>query len=230
LCHIESLFSFGEPHEEIFLSLVLKPDSNILALEEKAFQEEVMGKEGSGMNADTKPDQESASSSSPLPNDPTIPIPSHTPSPKEPLSSPPFNSSFEIREMEITDFHDVFQLGCSVFWDDEFWDDGEVVELFQTDSECCLVAQDHSGAIIGTPFFTEIVNFIIKFLPLPSLRFSSDCTFLFVFSHLLASRVCTWLNDPAQRRREQAQGHVRVPRVALRVATPSPPRHWECVV
>ena len=158
--------------------MVLKPESHIMALEERAFRE--ISEKESKDKIDPPTSEEKAISekendaiSRSQSSDISLPVSSHSgPSPApshtdpSPISTPlhsgpshndallPSNStaasSFEVREMEITDFNEVFQLGCTVFWDDEFWDDGEVVELFQTDSECCLVAQDdQSGAIIG---------------------------------------------------------------------------------
>ena len=40
------------------------------------------------------------------------------------------------------------ELGNTLFDDDLFWDEGEIIDMFQTDAECCLVAE-HEGEIVG---------------------------------------------------------------------------------
>ena len=68
-------------------------------------------------------------------------------------------SNFTIRQMEIDDLADVFHLGEKIFTAREVpnlyrtWDEYEVVNLFQSDPEFCLVAESDEqlvGFILGT--------------------------------------------------------------------------------
>jgi ribosomal protein S18 acetylase RimI-like enzyme len=68
-------------------------------------------------------------------------------------------SSVVIRQMEIDDLADVFHLGEKIFTAREVpnlyrtWDEYEVISLFQSDSEFCLVAEIEEeivGFILGT--------------------------------------------------------------------------------
>ena len=60
----------------------------------------------------------------------------------------------EIREMELRDVPEVFDLGQKLFTADEWpslyrsWDDHELAQLFSTEAETCLVAET-DGKIIG---------------------------------------------------------------------------------
>ena len=60
----------------------------------------------------------------------------------------------EIREMELKDVADVFELGQKLFTAEEWptlyrsWDDHELALLFSNDSETCLVAEA-DGKIVG---------------------------------------------------------------------------------
>ncbi|MEJ2429553.1 MAG: GNAT family N-acetyltransferase [Deltaproteobacteria bacterium] len=68
-------------------------------------------------------------------------------------------SSVLIRQMEIDDLADVFHLGEKIFTAREVpnlyrtWDEYEVISLFQSDSEFCLVAEIDEkivGFVLGT--------------------------------------------------------------------------------
>ena len=68
-------------------------------------------------------------------------------------------SSVAIRQMEIDDLADVFHLGEKIFTAREVpnlyrtWDEYEVINLFQGDSEFCLVAELNAkivGFVLGT--------------------------------------------------------------------------------
>ena len=60
----------------------------------------------------------------------------------------------EIREMELKDVPEVFELGQKLFTAEEWptlyrsWDDHELAQLFSTEAETCLVAEA-DGGIIG---------------------------------------------------------------------------------
>ena len=60
----------------------------------------------------------------------------------------------EIREMELLDVADIFDLGQKLFTADEWpslyrsWDDHELAQLFSTEAETCLVAET-DGKIVG---------------------------------------------------------------------------------
>jgi ribosomal protein S18 acetylase RimI-like enzyme len=60
----------------------------------------------------------------------------------------------EIREMELRDVAEVFDLGQRLFTADEWpslyrsWDDHELAQLFSTEAETCLVAEA-GGEIVG---------------------------------------------------------------------------------
>lgn len=62
--------------------------------------------------------------------------------------------SVEIREMELRDVPEVFELGEKLFTAEEWptlyrsWDDHELAQLFGTEAETCLVAEA-DGKIIG---------------------------------------------------------------------------------
>jgi ribosomal protein S18 acetylase RimI-like enzyme len=70
-------------------------------------------------------------------------------------------SSVVIRQMEIDDLADVFHLGEKIFTAREVpnlyrtWDEYEVINLFQSDSEFCLVAE-LEGKIVGFALGTTI--------------------------------------------------------------------------
>ena len=63
-------------------------------------------------------------------------------------------SSVEIREMELKDVPEVFDLGQKLFTAEEWptlyrsWDDHELAMLFSSDAETCLVAEAE-GTIVG---------------------------------------------------------------------------------
>lgn len=76
--------------------------------------------------------------------------------------------SFTVREMEIDDLAAVYQLGLQVFTADRWpslyrnWDEYEVTNLFNTDGEYCLVAENDDegeneprivGFVLGTVIF-----------------------------------------------------------------------------
>lgn len=70
--------------------------------------------------------------------------------PSKPATKParnPSNSTVTVREMELEDLPRVFQLGEQLFtaekWPNLYrtWDEYEVIELFATDGETCLVAE-----------------------------------------------------------------------------------------
>ena len=79
-----------------------------------------------------------------------------------------------VREMGVTDFYEVLKLGNEVFHDDVFWDEGEIVDMFQTDAECCLVAEKDSR-IVGLFFFCFFVFLFFCFF------FFVFCFFVFLF-------------------------------------------------
>lgn len=60
----------------------------------------------------------------------------------------------EIREMELRDVAEVFELGQKLFTADEWpslyrsWDDHEIAQLFSTEAETCLVAEA-DGKVVG---------------------------------------------------------------------------------
>jgi len=62
--------------------------------------------------------------------------------------------SIEIREMELRDVADVFELGQKLFTAEKWpslyrsWDDHELAQLFSTEAETCLVAEA-DGKIVG---------------------------------------------------------------------------------
>lgn len=69
------------------------------------------------------------------------------------------NSSVDIREMEIDDLAPVYHLGEALFTSDLYpslyrtWDEWEVIGLYNTDPEYCLVAEIEdqlAGFILGT--------------------------------------------------------------------------------
>jgi ribosomal protein S18 acetylase RimI-like enzyme len=61
--------------------------------------------------------------------------------------------SIEIREMELADLHPVFELGHRLFtakkWPTLYraWDEYEIMELYATDRELCLVAEANSKVV-----------------------------------------------------------------------------------
>jgi ribosomal protein S18 acetylase RimI-like enzyme len=74
-------------------------------------------------------------------------------------SSKKKRAGLAIRQMEIDDLADVFHLGEKIFTASEVpnlyrtWDEYEVVNLFQSDSEFCLVAESDEqivGFLLGT--------------------------------------------------------------------------------
>lgn len=69
------------------------------------------------------------------------------------------DDELEIREMELDDLSTVFALGEQVFTADQWptlyrtWDEYEVVNLFSSDGEYCLVAEQNDtirGFVLGT--------------------------------------------------------------------------------
>lgn len=64
------------------------------------------------------------------------------------------NSNIEIRQMQLNDLPQVFRLGQKLFTAEELptlyrsWDEHEILELFRSDEETCLVAED-DGKIVG---------------------------------------------------------------------------------
>lgn len=87
--------------------------------------------------------------------------PTHT---QERLNTPPpdrIADGVEIREMELDDLAAVFALGERVFTADQWpslyrtWDEYEVVNLYASDGEYCLVAE-YEGAICGFILGTTI--------------------------------------------------------------------------
>ena len=69
-----------------------------------------------------------------------------------------------IREMEIDDLATVFHLGEKLFTAKEVpnlyrtWDEYEVISLFQTDSEFCLVAESEEGQLVGFALGTTVTK------------------------------------------------------------------------
>lgn len=70
-----------------------------------------------------------------------------------------FSGSVTVREMELEDLHRVYALGEKVFTADKWpnlyrtWDEYEIVDLFASDGETCLVAEldeDVVGFALGT--------------------------------------------------------------------------------
>ena len=72
-------------------------------------------------------------------------------------------ASIKIREMEIDDVPKAFHLGERLFEDERMpslyrtWDEYEVIELFHSDSELCLVAESNDE-IIGFALGTTITK------------------------------------------------------------------------
>jgi ribosomal protein S18 acetylase RimI-like enzyme len=64
------------------------------------------------------------------------------------------NGSIELRQMQLNDLPGVFRLGQRLFTAEDLptlyrsWDDHEILELFRSDEETCLVAED-GGEIVG---------------------------------------------------------------------------------
>ncbi|MBU6410503.1 MAG: GNAT family N-acetyltransferase [Verrucomicrobia bacterium] len=64
------------------------------------------------------------------------------------------NGNIEIRRMELNDLPGVFKLGQRLFKAEKLptlyrcWDEHEILELFRSDEETCLVAED-DGRIVG---------------------------------------------------------------------------------
>jgi ribosomal protein S18 acetylase RimI-like enzyme len=75
-------------------------------------------------------------------------------SPKPPRRRARSAPSVEIREMELKDIPSVFELGQKLFTAEKLptlyrsWDDHELAQLFNTDSETCLIAET-DGQIVG---------------------------------------------------------------------------------
>ena len=71
-----------------------------------------------------------------------------------PVSAKP-NGSLELREMELEDLHRVYALGERLYtaedWPNLFrtWDETEIINLFNTDSEFCWVAETPDGQLVG---------------------------------------------------------------------------------
>lgn len=69
-----------------------------------------------------------------------------------------------IRQMEIDDLATVFHLGEKLFTAREVpnlyrtWDDYEVIALFQSDAEFCLVAEDDEERIVGFALGTTVTK------------------------------------------------------------------------
>src|SRR5258705_11788633 len=71
------------------------------------------------------------------------------------------DKSFSIRQMEVDDLAEVYDLGSETFTADQWpmlyrsWDEYEVTSLFNTDGEYCLVAENDAerppkrGRILG---------------------------------------------------------------------------------
>lgn len=84
------------------------------------------------------------------------PQPAEPLSPEEQVSPPP---DFEIREMGIDDLSPVYHLGERLFTSDRYpslyrtWEEWEVIGLYNTDPEYCLVAEcdnQVAGFVLGT--------------------------------------------------------------------------------
>ncbi|MGA2683871.1 MAG: GNAT family N-acetyltransferase [Verrucomicrobiota bacterium] len=64
------------------------------------------------------------------------------------------NGNIELRQMQLNDLPAVFRLGQRLFTAEDLptlyrsWDDHEILELFRSDEETCLVAED-DGTIVG---------------------------------------------------------------------------------
>lgn len=73
-------------------------------------------------------------------------------------------ANVSIREMEIDDLATVFHLGEKLFTAKEVpnlyrtWDEYEVISLFQTDSEFCLVAESEEGQLVGFALGTTVTK------------------------------------------------------------------------
>ena len=72
---------------------------------------------------------------------------------KSGLSKAP-NGNIELRQMQLKDLPPVFRLGQRLFTAEKLptlyrsWDEHEILELFQSDEETCLVAED-DGKVVG---------------------------------------------------------------------------------
>ena len=79
----------------------------------------------------------------------------------KPAELPPLDDEVDIREMEIEDIAPVFALGERVFTPDDSstlyrtWDEYQVVDMFSSDGETCLVAE-LDGKIVGFALGTMI--------------------------------------------------------------------------
>ncbi|MDE3068341.1 MAG: GNAT family N-acetyltransferase [Verrucomicrobiota bacterium] len=64
------------------------------------------------------------------------------------------NGIIDIRQMQLNDLPQVFRLGQRLFTAEKLptlyrsWDEHEILELFQSDEETCLVAED-DGKVVG---------------------------------------------------------------------------------
>jgi ribosomal protein S18 acetylase RimI-like enzyme len=64
------------------------------------------------------------------------------------------NGNIELRQMQLNDLPQVFRLGQRLFTAEELptlyrsWDEHEILELFRSDEETCLVAED-DGKVVG---------------------------------------------------------------------------------
>ena len=64
------------------------------------------------------------------------------------------NGNIELRQMELKDLPDVFKLGQKLFTAEDLptlyrcWDEHEILELFHSDEETCMVAED-DGRVVG---------------------------------------------------------------------------------
>lgn len=73
-------------------------------------------------------------------------------------------SNVTIRQMEIDDIAKVFHLGERLFTAKEVpnlyrtWDEYEVISLFQSDAEFCLVAEDDEEDIVGFALGTTVTK------------------------------------------------------------------------
>ena len=72
--------------------------------------------------------------------------------PRRPEDTEP--APIEIRQMQLRDLPGVFKLGLKLFTADRFptlyrcWDEDELVQLFASDVETCLVAEER-GRLVG---------------------------------------------------------------------------------
>jgi len=85
----------------------------------------------------------------------------HTPTPSASAAKKKRKANVVVREMMIDDINDVYELGERVFGDRRspnlfrFWEQAEVLDLFETDSEFCLIAEV-DDKIVGFSLGTTI--------------------------------------------------------------------------